>query len=322
MSSQTAPATEDELHLVFVPFLAPGHMNPMVDIARLFAAHGVTSTIITTPCNALLYQSSVEIDGLPVHMLTFELPAALVGLPEGIENLADITHPEMAAKLYEALMLSRYSIESMLRDIRPDCIVGDVFFPCLAELASQLDIPRLAFDGGNFFNICIYHCLTLHAPYRAVSSDSEAFIVPGMPDEIKMTRLQLPDWLTTTAPLPDWLKHIAVAHQNCYGKLVNTFSQLEPAYEHFSKTTLGVKSWSIGPVSIWSKKLCSHKFDRVYLAFTDFEGIINWLDARTPGSVIYVCFGTLIKVSAVQLREVALALESCGKPFVLVVRNR
>lgn len=321
MSSQTAA---DALHLVFVPFVAPGHINPMVDIARLFAAHGIKSTIITTPSNAILCRSSVEknaLFGLPIHFRTVELPGTLVGLPDGIENMADITHPDMAATLSGALVLTRDSIESVLRDIKPDCLVGDIFYPCLADLAYQLKIPRLEFHGGNSFHRCVEHCLMMYAPHKTVSSDSEPFMVPGLPDEIQMTRLQLPDWITTTGPLPEWANHLAAAKKNCYGTILNTFASLEPGYEDFSKNSLGVKSWSVGPVSLWSDKLCNLNFRSGRVAVDEYENINNWLDARTMGSVIYVCFGSLIKVPVAQFRELALGLESCGSPFILVVRK-
>ncbi|CAM8901357.1 unnamed protein product [Rhodiola kirilowii] len=40
------------LRVFFFPFMAHGHLIPMVDIARLFSSQGVHSTIITTPLNA------------------------------------------------------------------------------------------------------------------------------------------------------------------------------------------------------------------------------------------------------------------------------
>ncbi|CAM8903339.1 unnamed protein product [Rhodiola kirilowii] len=47
MSSDSRP-----LRVFFFPFMAHGHLIPMVDIARLFSSQGVHSTIITTPLNA------------------------------------------------------------------------------------------------------------------------------------------------------------------------------------------------------------------------------------------------------------------------------
>ncbi|KAG2289668.1 hypothetical protein Bca52824_049272 [Brassica carinata] len=52
MGSKTVQKSYPRLHFVLFPFMAQGHMIPMVDIARLLAQRGVTITIVTTPYNA------------------------------------------------------------------------------------------------------------------------------------------------------------------------------------------------------------------------------------------------------------------------------
>ncbi|CAJ2670888.1 unnamed protein product [Trifolium pratense] len=83
-----------ELNVIFLPYLTPGHMNPMIDTARLFAKHGVNVTIITTQANALLFKKSIESDiisGYSIKTCVIQFPSAQVGLPEGIENVKDGT---------------------------------------------------------------------------------------------------------------------------------------------------------------------------------------------------------------------------------------
>uniref|UniRef100_A0A453CZ00 Uncharacterized protein n=1 Tax=Aegilops tauschii subsp. strangulata TaxID=200361 RepID=A0A453CZ00_AEGTS len=57
-------AAQDEqqppLHILFFPFLAPGHLIPIADMAALFAARGVRCTILTTPVNAAIIRSAVD----------------------------------------------------------------------------------------------------------------------------------------------------------------------------------------------------------------------------------------------------------------------
>ncbi|GLT60420.1 hypothetical protein SLA2020_331870 [Shorea laevis] len=48
------------LHMFFLPFMAQGHMIPLVDIAKPFATRGMKSTIITTPLNAPLFSKTIE----------------------------------------------------------------------------------------------------------------------------------------------------------------------------------------------------------------------------------------------------------------------
>ncbi|KAL5784207.1 hypothetical protein ACOSQ2_006599 [Xanthoceras sorbifolium] len=50
---------QPEPHFVLFPFLAQGHMIPMVDTAKLLAQHGALVTIVTTPVNAGRFKTVV-----------------------------------------------------------------------------------------------------------------------------------------------------------------------------------------------------------------------------------------------------------------------
>lgn len=80
----------NNLKAIFLPFVATSHLIPLVDIARLFAIHGVDVTILATPANAAIFQPSVHRDSaargrnIRTHIVPF--PASQVGLPPGIES--------------------------------------------------------------------------------------------------------------------------------------------------------------------------------------------------------------------------------------------
>lgn len=44
---------QQQLHVFIFPATAQGHLIPMINIAKLFAARGVKTTIISTPLHAL-----------------------------------------------------------------------------------------------------------------------------------------------------------------------------------------------------------------------------------------------------------------------------
>ncbi|GKC72065.1 hypothetical protein Tco_1117948, partial [Tanacetum coccineum] len=62
----------NDLHFLLIPFLAPGHTIPMIDMAKLLAQQHVMVTIVTTPLNAIRYSPSLKKTGLQVSFL--ELP--------------------------------------------------------------------------------------------------------------------------------------------------------------------------------------------------------------------------------------------------------
>ena len=98
------------LRLLFFPLMAPGHMLPMVDMAKLFAARGVEATVLTTPANATLIRPSVETGGHPVRIVLVPFPSVEHGLPEGCENLSSIPNEEMRINFLEAVFDLRLSL--------------------------------------------------------------------------------------------------------------------------------------------------------------------------------------------------------------------
>ncbi|OVA15980.1 UDP-glucuronosyl/UDP-glucosyltransferase [Macleaya cordata] len=150
-----------QLHIFVLPFLAPGHMIPMIDIARIIAVtdHSVKVTIITTTHNALLFKNSIDADinaGHNINLHILQFPSAQVGLPEGIENFNAVTSPDMSSKIYQAIGILQQSMEQLLRESHPDCIVADMFYPWTTDLANELGCPRIVFQGISFFSLLTF----------------------------------------------------------------------------------------------------------------------------------------------------------------------
>jgi UDP:flavonoid glycosyltransferase YjiC (YdhE family) len=49
------------------------------------------------------------------------------------------------------------------------------------------------------------------------------------------------------------------------------------------------------------------------------DPILQWLDGRDTGSVVYVCFGSTCPLGESQLRELAAGLRASGRPFVWAI---
>ncbi|CAA7050883.1 unnamed protein product, partial [Microthlaspi erraticum] len=78
MASETTQQLHPPLHFVLFPFMAQGHMIPMVDIARLLARHGGIITIITTPHNAARFKNVLDRaiqSGLPINLVEVKFPS-------------------------------------------------------------------------------------------------------------------------------------------------------------------------------------------------------------------------------------------------------
>ncbi|KAI8532760.1 hypothetical protein RHMOL_Rhmol11G0239000 [Rhododendron molle] len=315
----------NKLHIYFLPMMAQGHLLPMVDMARLFARRGVKATLILTPVNATLVSKTINRDrelGLEITIRLISFPSAEVGLPEGIENGSSITSPEMNQKMLKVTELLQQPFENLLEEDSPDCLVAAVFFPWASEVATKRGIPRLIFHGTGAYALSVYRKLCQHKPYKNVESDSEVFVVPGLPNKITMTRRQLPDHIRdgTESHLTKLIEKVMEAEVTSYGVVINSFHELEPAYsEHYSKA-IGRKVWHVGPVSLCNRDN-EDKTHRGSTTSINEHECLTWLDSKEPNSVLYVCFGSLSYFSNVQLLEIAMGLENSGQEFIWVVRK-
>ncbi|KAI3512155.1 hypothetical protein L1887_19384 [Cichorium endivia] len=314
------------LHFILFPLMAQGHMIPMVDIARMLAQRGVHVTIITTPLNANRFKSVTDRAikaNLKIQVLELKLPLAEVGLPEGCESFDLIPSTAHVVKFFDAIGMLEEPTESILRRLTPapSCVISDSGFPWTTGLAKRLNIPRLVFYGPGCFTYLCIHIVTNTNILDEIKSDSEYFMLPGLPDRIEVTKPQASDWpRKDSKERMERFERIEEATKDAYGIVVNSFEELEPKYvEEFAKAK-DKKVWCIGPVS-----LCNRSFldvaERGSKAAISEHDCLKWLDSREPGSVVYICLGSLSYACAEQVIELGLGLELSNKPFIWFIRE-
>ncbi|RHN46586.1 putative soyasapogenol B glucuronide galactosyltransferase [Medicago truncatula] len=288
-------------------------MNPMIDTARLFAKHGVDVTIITTQANALLFKKPIDNDlfsGYSIKACVIQFPAAQVGLPDGVENIKDATSREMLGKIMLGIAKIQDQIEILFHDLQQDCIVSDMLFPWTVQSAAKRGIPRLYYYSSSYFSSC-----AAQATSQNLVSDSQKFSIPGLPHNIEITSLQLQEYVREWSEFSDYFDAVYESEGKSYGTLCNSFHELEGDYENLYKSTMGIKAWSVGPVSAWLKKEQNED------VIVESE-LLNWLNSKPNDSVLYVSFGSLTRLSHSQIVEIAHGLENSGHNFIWVVRKK
>ncbi|KAF2307471.1 hypothetical protein GH714_028965 [Hevea brasiliensis] len=80
------------------------------------------------------------------------------------------------------------------------------------------------------------------------------------------------------------------------------------------------KVWCIGPVSLFNKNNLD-KVQRGNKASIEEYECFMWLNSQQPGSVIYVCFGSLCNLLTSQLIELGVGFEASNRPFIWVLRG-
>ncbi|KAJ1423627.1 UDP-glycosyltransferase family, conserved site [Sesbania bispinosa] len=321
-----SPPQPQNLKVIFLPFLSTSHIIPIVDMARVFAMHGVDVTIIATAGNAAIFQKSIDRDSSRGHSIkthVLEFPAAQVGLPVGMETFNADTPLDVSPKIYQGLAILQPQIENLFRELEADCIVSDMFHPWTVEAAAKLGIPRIIFYAASILSRSAVHSLEQHATHTEVGCDSEKFTMVGLPHNLEMTRLQLPDWMRKPNAYGYLMKVISDSARKSFGAVFNSFYEFEGAYEEHYKNAYGTKCWSLGPVSLWVNQDASDKAERGHAKAgeKEGEGWLNWLNSKKENSVLYVTFGSLNKFPSSQLVEIAHALEASGHDFIWVVRK-
>ncbi|KAJ6838574.1 scopoletin glucosyltransferase-like [Iris pallida] len=297
------------LSMLFFPLMAPGHILPTLDMAKHFAMRGVKATILTTPANAPLVQpflarANRSLAAYPMCLRLIPFPSD-TGLPEGCENLSSIPFRDrttLVFKFFNAVSRLREQFDWVLRELLPDYVVTDGYFPWTYDAAAELGIPRLVFHGVSFFSLCLNDSVHRNRLLESHPADAEALVIPGLPHRIEMLRSQLPR------------SESEEADSKSYGVVVNSFYELEPDYARHYREVVGRRAWHIGPVALCNRDDDADKSARGY-------DCLRWLDGKSAGSVLYVCFGSMGDFRAAQLRELALGLEACGHPFVWVARS-
>ncbi|XVF36318.1 hypothetical protein REPUB_Repub19eG0047900 [Reevesia pubescens] len=300
----------------FIPFVSTSHSLPLVELAMLFAARGFYVTILTTHYHSLLFQKSIEkANSLGHHINLYKLkfPSEEVGLPEGIETLSSATSDVEMAKVFTAFLMLQTPMEQVIRETKPDFLIADYHYFWASDLASELGIPRLVFQSRPYFAYCAEHSILKYAPHKKAQSHKDLFLLPGLPDEIQMTSLELPDWNRKQDPYSEILIKIEESEKNSYGSVVNSFYELEKDYADQYKNVVGNRAWSIGPLWLYNRDNNPDK--------NQHSTLMNWLDSKVHNSVLYISFGSLPCFSPTQLLQIALAIETLNHPFIWVLRE-
>lgn len=302
----------------------------MVDIAKLLAQRGAAVTIITTPGNALRFQATVTRavqGGRDIRVVELNFPSEEVGLPKGCENFDMLSTHQLGGQFFAAAILLREPFETFLKDVEPppSCMISDMCLPWTADVADKFHIPRIVFHGPSCFALLSMH--TLFTSKVVDSGSSERVFVPGLPRKVEVSKAMVEGFVKPSASSMDpsvmkaFLEQILESEKKAFGVVANTFEELEPEFIEEYANVKGKKVWSIGPASQCNKDVLE-KLERGNKASISENDCLNWLGSREPGSVLYVCLGSLARLATSQLIELGLALEESDLPFMWCVRYK
>ncbi|KAF7078763.1 hypothetical protein CFC21_083145 [Triticum aestivum] len=312
-----AATTSPAPHLLLICFPGQGHVNPMLRLAKRFAAKGLLVTFSSTSYvgGKITASSGVEAggDGVPLGRgrIRFEF------LDDDFDgnDLDDLMrHLETTGPVVFAELLRRQ--EEAGRPVT--CIVGNPFLPWAIDVAHDAGIPTAVL----WVQSCAVFSLYYHHVHGLVEfppeDDLDARVnLPGLPP---LSVADVPSFLLPSNPyklLTDAiLKQFRTIHKASW-VFVNSFYELEP---EVVDALPGISPpppplIPVGPL-VELEEEGAVRGDMIKSA----DDCVGWLDAQAPRSVVYASLGSVVVLSAEELAEMAHGLASTGRPFLWVVR--
>lgn len=248
---------------------------------------------------------------ITIHLLQF--PCSEAGLPNGCENFDSVTFHDMTMAFVKANHLLQQPFKRLVERLRPDCIISDMFFPWTVDIAAKLGVPRLVFHGTSTFSHCAGDSIDRYSPLENAATDTDPVLVPKLPHPLVMTRSQQPDYVRSRTPLTETKDGVIESNKQSYGAFMNSFNELEPDYvKHFKEEVIcSNKAWHVAPVSLCNRDQTDIA-ERGKEAFINPNECLDWLGSREPRSM---------QLCGAHLKEMAMALEASGYPFIWVVRD-
>ncbi|TYH79177.1 hypothetical protein ES332_D03G044700v1 [Gossypium tomentosum] len=320
-------------HAVCLPFPAQGHINPMMQLAKLLHSRGFYITFVNSEFNhRRLIRSRGEeaVKGLP----DFRFEAIPDGLPPSDYDatqcapaICDSTRKNCLAPFLE--LLSKLNSSPQLTPVT--CIVCDGIMNCGTKAAQLIGVPYVQLwtsSTVSFLGFLHYKELAQRGivPFKDEGFVSDGTLemaidwIPGMPN---MRLKDLPSFIRTTDPEDTMFNYLMEVSQEC----LESSSIIFNTFDEFEKEVLQViasKSpniYAIGPLTSLSRNLLEIQHNSLNSSlWKEDTSCIEWLNTMKPKSVVYVNYGSVTVMSNHHLEEFAWGLANSKYPFFWVIR--
>lgn len=313
--------TGEQAELVFIPAPGMGHIVSAVEIAKLLVARDSRLFISVLVMKFPLTDSKVS-----SHTEVFLSSSASISDRIKFIDLPAVQIDGAAFKPINFLFQFFEDQKPLVRDAvkklvdsgsapRVAGFVIDMFCTTMTEVADEFGVPSYVFftSGAGSLSL-MFHTQVLNDKHNVDITelkdkpDSE-LLVPGFinPVPVKV----LPGVLFDKEALPLFLNHHRKMRK-MKGILVNTFMELESnVIQSLSNRESFPPIYPVGPILNLSPGVADKKSTE----------IVAWLDSQPTSSVVFLCFGSMGCFGEDQVKEIALALENSGVPFLWSLRQ-
>ncbi|KAF7013447.1 hypothetical protein CFC21_027531 [Triticum aestivum] len=300
--------------VLLLPFPgAQGHTNPLLELGRRLAHHGLRPTLVTS--RHVL--SSTPPPGAPFRVAAisdgFDAGGAASDYTDYFSRLEAV-----GSETLRELLLSEARAGRPVR-----VLVHDSHLPWAGRVARAAGVPAAAFFSQPCSVNVVYGELWAGRLALPVTDGLELFARGALGVELG------PEDVPPFAAAPE---SQPLFHKTAIGQfdgledaddvLVNSFNAIEPKEGEFMELTWRAKT--VGPTLpsfyLNDDRLPSNKSYGFNLFGSDAP-CMDWLEKQSISSVVLVSYGTFSNYDAAQLEELGNGICNSGKSFIWVVRS-
>ncbi|KAG5526031.1 hypothetical protein RHGRI_032353 [Rhododendron griersonianum] len=328
--------TSEKPHAVCIPYPAQGHINPMLNVAKLLHHKGFHITFVNTEYNhrrLLKSRGPHSLDGLP----DFRYETIPDGLPPTVDT--DVTQdiPALCQSTTKTCLphfrelLYKLNDPALSTGPPVTCIVSDGCMSFTVEAAEEFGIPEVLFwttSACGFLGYTKYKDLVEKGlvPLKDASYLTNGFLettidwIPGM-ENVRFK--DLPSFVRTTDPNDQMVKFVIAETERglkASAIIINTFEAFEkPVLDSLSSFLPPI--YTLGPLHLTVNQISDERLKSMHSNLWKEESeCIDWLDSKRPNSVLYVNFGSITVMTPKQLEEFAWGLANSRYDFLWIVR--
>lgn len=301
--------SEAPIHVLLISYPAQGHINPLLSLAKCLAAKGASVIFITTEragkdirtVNNIIEKSLTPIgDG----SLTFEF----------FDDCLEDDHPfrtDITSYIAQLKLVGKPFVSEMIKNHAESnkpisCLINNPFLPWVCDVAAEHNIPSVLLWVQSTAVLTAYY--NYFHKLVCFPSNEEPYIDVQLPFVV-LKHNEIPDFLHPFSQFLSFGTLVLEQIKNLskvFCVLVETYEELEHDFiDYISNKSILIRP--IGPL-FNNPNIKGANNIRGDFVKSDDCNIIEWLNTKPKGSVVYISFGTVVYLPPQQVNEIVYGL--------------
>ncbi|PWA46874.1 beta-D-glucosyl crocetin beta-1,6-glucosyltransferase [Artemisia annua] len=285
-------------NVLMFPWLGHGHVSPFLQLAKkLIKTNHFNIYLCSTPANLNSIRQVAQNESISLIELNL---TPLPGLPAELHTTNALPSYLMAT-LKRAFDNASPNFAKILLNLKPDLLIYDMIQPWAAEAAAAIGIPSVLFIttsatmASNMFHL--YKKKGNAYPFKSIYYRAYEY-------------WNVKEVLESEANGRKDKDRVEEGVENSSSiVLAKSFKEIEGKYADYFTELTGKRVVPVGPLVV----------DPLHVD-NEQNNVIEWLDTKTPGSTVFISFGSEYFLSEADLKEIAKGLELSNVNFIWVLR--